>query len=278
MDVIHKKGILMLLFAVMIPMVVSAQDIIVKDVMIARGDQLSAVENQKVPLYEELQKVEHKYDVQIFYMSKTVNGKYVHKAETDLDQGDVESWLAGMLEPLNMKFRKLAESSYVVMENESIEKEKAIETVGGTVTDDQTGDVLPGVNIAIKGTSRGTSSNADGEFSLNVPSLSDTLIFSFIGYETTEVPIQGRTQVEVSMQPTTITGEELVVVGYGTQRKESIVAGVSTVSEQDLERAGDVPNLGMALTGKLPGVVTVSSTGLPGTLSTDKNLWIFITW
>ncbi|MDR8393363.1 TonB-dependent receptor [Aliifodinibius sp. S!AR15-10] len=272
MDVIHKKGILMLLFAVIVPMVVSAQEIIVKDVIMAKGEQLSTVESQKVPLYEELQKIEHKYDVQIFYMSKAVNGKYVHKAETHLDQEGAEPWLNSMLEPLNMKFRKLAESSYVVMEKKSVDQPKVLETVEGTITDAQTDDVLPGVNIAIKGTSSGTSSNADGEFSLNVPSLSDTLIFSFIGYETTEVPIQGRTQIDVVMQPTTITGEELVVVGYGTQRKESIVAGVSTVSEQDLERAGDVPNLGMALTGKLPGVVTVSSTGLPG----DEDPQIFI--
>src|SRR5699024_10236573 len=141
---------------------------------------------------------------------------------------------------------------------------KAVKMVEGTITDAVSGEVLPGVSVAIKSTSLGTSSGSDGHYSLDAPAPGETLIFSFIGYETKQVPIQGRSQIDVVLEPTTITSDEVVVVGYGTQERESVISGITSLTEDDLEKAGDVPNLGMVLTGKLPGVVTVSSTGLPG--------------
>lgn len=89
-------------------------------------------------------------------------------------------------------------------------------TITGTVTDQATSEPLPGVNISVQGTTSGTITNADGQFELDVPSLSDTLQFSYIGYSTLTVPIDGRTEINVSIKPSTISGEELVVVGYGT--------------------------------------------------------------
>src|SRR5699024_7339848 len=81
------------------------------------------------------------------------------------------------------------------------------QTVTGEVIDAQSQETLPGVNILVKGTSIGTSSDADGEFSLKVPSLSDTLVFTFIGYQRLEVPLQGQSSLDVSLTPETIAGD-----------------------------------------------------------------------
>src|SRR5699024_3725926 len=95
------------------------------------------------------------------------------------------------------------------------------ETINGTVSDGQSGETLPGVNILVKGTTTGASTDQNGDFELTVPSLQDTLVVSFIGYQTKEVPIDGRTEIDVALQPQAIAGEEMVVVGYGTQEKRS---------------------------------------------------------
>ncbi|HLR32073.1 MAG TPA: carboxypeptidase-like regulatory domain-containing protein, partial [Fodinibius sp.] len=138
--------------------------------------------------------------------------------------------------------------------------------IEGQVLDQQTRETLPGVNVIIKGTTTGTTTDAEGGFSLNVPSLQDTLVFSYVGYQTREVPIDGREQIEVSLQPQAITGEEMVVVGYGTQRRQDITGSISSVSSDDF-------NTGVALApeqlmqGKVAGVSIVESSGAPGAAS-----------
>lgn len=204
------------------------------------------------------------YSEQLIPFTRTVEIKQA--------RATTEQALWSVLKGTSLRFGVSATGQLFFFEVQENSLEVRQESVSGTVTDAATGETLPGVNIAVKGTTLGVSTNADGQYLLNVPALTDTLIFSFIGYATKEVPIGGRTQIDVSLQPTTITSEEVVVVGYGTQRKESVVAGITSVSEGDLEKAGDVPNLGMALTGKVPGVITVSSTGLPG----DEDPQIFI--
>jgi len=136
-------------------------------------------------------------------------------------------------------------------------------TVEGTVTDSQSGEILPGVNITVRGTSTGTATNSDGYYSLNVPSLSDTLVFSFIGYQTQEVPINGRTTINILMAPQAIVGSDVVVVGYGTQSTRAISGSVTNITTEGLE---DLPvsQLTQKLQGKLSGVNINQNTGAPG--------------
>src|SRR5699024_9735833 len=94
--------------------------------------------------------------------------------------------------------------------------------VTGTVADSMSEETLPWVNVMFKGTTTGTSTDADGSFELTVPSLQDTLVVSFVGYETRNVPIDGRTDINIIIRTQAIAGEEVVVVGYGTQEKGSI--------------------------------------------------------
>jgi len=135
--------------------------------------------------------------------------------------------------------------------------------VTGTVIDASTSNTMPGVNILVKGTTRGTSTDSNGKFSLTVPSLSDTLVFSFVGYSTKEVPINGRTQLNVSLEPSTFSTEELVVVGYGTQRKSDLTGSVSSVTSDDFNK-GVNTSVDQLLQGKVAGARVVETTGEPG--------------
>lgn len=134
--------------------------------------------------------------------------------------------------------------------------------VGGTVTDSTDSAILPGVNIVVKGTTTGTTTGADGAYQLTAPSSSDTLVFSFIGYESKEVPIQGRNQIDISLRSSTIVGEELVVVGYGTQQRSDITGSVSVADVDELKKSSESSIAG-ALEGQIAGV-SVQTSGAPG--------------
>lgn len=135
--------------------------------------------------------------------------------------------------------------------------------VTGTVTDASTGQGLPGVNVAVKGKMTGTSTGANGQYALTAPSEADTLVFSFVGYATLEVPIRGRSEINVSMEPQVLLGEELVVIGYGTVRKEALTGSVARVEGSDL---ADIPaaRVDQILQGRAAGVQVTQVSGAPG--------------
>lgn len=137
-------------------------------------------------------------------------------------------------------------------------------TVSGTVTDAQTGDPLVGVNILVVGTSMGGITNVNGHYSLTVPSLQDTLRFSYIGYQTKVVPISGRQTINIKLVSKVITGQQLVVVGYGTQQKGQVTGSISTVTAEDLNDVPAVTNISQALRGQVAGVRIQSTSTRPG--------------
>src|SRR5690625_1130648 len=137
------------------------------------------------------------------------------------------------------------------------------QTISGTVVDAQTEETLPGVNITVKGTTTGTSSGSEGTFSLTVPSLSDTLVFSFIGYQTQEIPIGGRSELKVVMEPEAIAGEEVVVVGYGTQESGDVTGSVGSVDMADVA-SQPVTGSDQLMTGQISGVQVTQPAGVPG--------------
>lgn len=143
--------------------------------------------------------------------------------------------------------------------------------ISGTVIDEATGEPLPGVNIVIQGTSQGTTTNTEGFYSLEVPSLDETLVFSFIGYQTREVSINGRTEIDVVLQTVELVGEELVVVGYGVQEKVNMTGSVSTIPTQEIEKRS-VPSVEEALQGQVPGLNVVRTSAQPGNQSIDLQI------
>lgn len=137
---------------------------------------------------------------------------------------------------------------------------------------DADGNAMPGVTVFIKGTTTGTVTDIDGKYTINSENDADILVFSFIGMTTQEIPVTGKTEISITMESATELLEDVVVVGYGVQKKESVVGAITQAKGEELEQAGGVTNVGEALQGRLPGVTTIQSDGLPG--NTDPKIYI----
>jgi len=136
-------------------------------------------------------------------------------------------------------------------------------TVSGTITDARTGEGMPGVNIQVKGTTIGTTSNVDGKYLLNVPDKDATLIFSFIGYITQEIPLNGRNTIEVTLASSVTGLEEVVVVGFGTQRRVNLTGSVASIKAEEIVKRPS-PSVGSLIQGKMPGLQIIQQSGEPG--------------
>ena len=135
-------------------------------------------------------------------------------------------------------------------------------SVQGTVRD-ESGAGMPGVYIVVKNTSLGTTTDADGNFSMNVGSTDAVLVFSFIGYATQEVAVNGRTRVDVALAASVQSLDEVVVVGYGTQKKSDVTGSLTSVSSEAL-REVPVANIQNALQGRAAGVEVQKTGSTPG--------------
>ena len=133
--------------------------------------------------------------------------------------------------------------------------------VQGTVVD-QAGAPVIGANVIVEGTTTGTTTDAKGAFSLEVPA-KGRLLISYLGYETQQVTLTSQTQYMVTLRENTAAIADVVVVGYGVQRKESVVGAISQVKGDALVDSG-VSNITNALAGKLSGVTTLQTSGQPG--------------
>ncbi|APY12817.1 hypothetical protein BWZ22_10195 [Seonamhaeicola sp. S2-3] len=154
----------------------------------------------------------------------------------------------------------------------SANKLQAQERISGVVKD-VAGVPIPGVSVIQKGTTRGASTDFDGEYSLELTSGEKILQFSYIGYKTLEIPVKGQTTINVTLEEDIATLDEVVVVGYGRQKKESVVAAITQVKGEDLmERTAGISNVEEALQGNLPGVTAIQGSGVPG----EDNMRIFI--
>lgn len=134
--------------------------------------------------------------------------------------------------------------------------------IRGKVSDEK-GEELPGVNILVKGTPRGTISGADGSFSLEVPDSSAILIFSFVGYIPLEIATGSQTSLEVVLSVDEKSLDEVVVVGFGTQRKVTVTGAVASVQTSEIKQSPSA-NLAVSLAGRLPGLTSIQRSGEPG--------------
>jgi TonB-linked SusC/RagA family outer membrane protein len=135
--------------------------------------------------------------------------------------------------------------------------------VTGKVSDAGTGEPLPGVNVVLKGTTIGTTTDVDGGFSLVVPDESTVLVFSFIGYLTEEIVAGDRSVINVALVPDIRSLEEFVVIGYGQQRRANLTGSVESIDGDILSRK-PVLQTSMALQGMAPGVIVTQGSGQPG--------------
>lgn len=156
-------------------------------------------------------------------------------------------------------------------------------TVTGKVIDAESNEPLPGVNVLVKSTSRGTITNINGEYTIEA-SQNDVLVFSFIGYKTLEIPVGTQSSINATLNIDIETLSEVVVVGYGTQKKKVVTGAISSVSSDQLESL-PVNNVGQALQGRTSGITIASNSGQPGegatirvrgitTLNNNDPLWV----
>lgn len=156
-------------------------------------------------------------------------------------------------------------------------------TVSGRITDSESNEPLPGVNVLIKNSTQGTVTDLDGNFALQATP-EDVLVFSFIGYLTEEVQVGDQTNIVMSLVPDIETLSELVVVGYGSQKKSVVTGAISSVKAEDLETL-PVNRVEQALQGRISGITIAANSGQPGsaatvmvrgitTLNNNNPLWV----
>lgn len=142
----------------------------------------------------------------------------------------------------------------------SSEEERFV-VVKGVVYDTESGETIPGVNILEKGTNNGTITDLDGSFTLDVAD-NATLVFSFVGYLSQEVAVQGQSSLDIRLSPDLTSLEEVIVIGYGSQRKQDMTGAVSVVKTDELIQQ-PTAQLTNQLQGRVSGV-TITGSGQPG--------------
>jgi S-adenosylhomocysteine hydrolase len=136
-------------------------------------------------------------------------------------------------------------------------------TVTGTITSAEDNSPLPGANVFVKGTTRGTVTNLDGLYTIDLQPGDEILVFSYIGYKDQEISAASQSVIDVVLAPQPIGIDEIVVIGYGTIRKSDLTGSVSSVKADDLVKITSV-NPEQSLQGKVAGVNVTSTSGAPG--------------
>lgn len=250
-------------------------------------------QGKRVSLKNVLNNLEERHQIRFNYASDLVAQKDLfidlNKLSPNLEQS-----LNEILKPLNLRFERIndkiigiypAVQSAPAQEDQKNEAGNAINrqyselieklnrralsntqrlmiNISGQVTDENN-EGLPGVNVLVKNTTVGTVTDIEGKFRLNAPEDASTLVFSSVGYETQEVNINGRSTINISMVPNVQALSEVVVVGYGTQKKSDLTGSISSVEPEEITRLSE-RRLEQALQGRAAGVQVMRSEGNPG--------------
>ncbi|MDR2232994.1 MAG: TonB-dependent receptor [Tannerella sp.] len=160
----------------------------------------------------------------------------------------MQKWMKGFIALMLLSFTSYAAFAQI--------------TVTGTVTDTRN-ETLIGVNVLVKGTTTGAVTDIDGKYSLSVPNAQSVLVFSYVGYLSQEVRVGSQRSINVTLEEDTQSLDEVVVVGYGTQRRSDVSTAIASASSENLKDRSSV-NFGEALAGQLAGVQIQQTTGMPG--------------
>jgi TonB-dependent starch-binding outer membrane protein SusC len=232
-------------------------------------NKMVSVRIQDAAVLDGLQEIADQAGLELIYNAVGIES-IDHRLDLDLEHVTVNSALWEVLQGTGFRFAVSSHGQLVIMnmnESEEIYEQYDIvqEIVTGRVVDAQTGEALPGVNIVIEGTTTGTTTNVDGEFELNVQGLDETLVFTYIGYETHILNIDGRTEINVTLSLDVISGDELVVVGYGVQRRSDITGSIASVNADQISSQNVTPvSIDQMLQGRAAGVHITQSSSEPG--------------
>jgi TonB-dependent starch-binding outer membrane protein SusC len=234
-------------------------------------DRSISVNVENVEMRKVLAKIETIANVKFVFSSNNIQAN--RRVSLAISDQKLSVVLNQMLKPLGISYTVMGDQILLNVDknepqptlpknDEAGSTAPADQTVTGIVTDENE-VALPGVNILVKGTKQGTSTNTAGEFSLSVPNSKAVLVFSYIGYESQEVTVGNRARLAMTLKVDTKALNEVVVVGYGTQKKRDITGAVSSVTAQQL-RAVPVMSADQALQGRVSGVQVQQTNGAPG--------------
>lgn len=201
---------------------------------------------------------------------------FVNVPKVQLKKGviQVSKLLEQSLAGTNVNFKLSENNTIVIKENSKTDNSKTTivqqHQVTGTITD-QANMPLPGANIIEKGTTNGTQSDLDGKFKITLNSPKTVLVVSFLGFITSEIDINNQTTIKVILQDNAATLNEVVVVGYGTQKKVTLTGAVSSIKTEEILQT-KTANLANNLTGRVAGLFINSRGGEPGSDQVDINI------
>ncbi len=248
-----------------------------------------------------ISELEEKYKVRFNYNAYLVEGKTISLSEVDLKDKDLLESLDVLLKPFNLHYKQIRKDHYIILGNQEQEtkplRKKSLNekhnnenkigqenssrsfnylakrdyeiksyrqerTVTGQVTAAEDGAGIPGVNIIIKGTSTGSTTDLDGRYSVQVPE-DATLVFSFVGYSTREVQVNNRSVINIVLQTDVAELSEVVVIGYGQQEVRDATGSVASVKAKDFNQ-GVISSPEQLIQGKAAGVQITTASGEPG--------------
>lgn len=181
------------------------------------------------------------------------------------ENADLSEILMKISQKANVGFKQINDNIYI---KKLARKEKKVivvlqaTTISGKVTSEDNPDGLPGVNIIVKGTTQGTVTDINGEYKLDVPSPQSVIVFSSVGFIPEEVAVGNRSVINMVMMPDITSLEEIVVVGYGTQKKGEVTSSIASIDESEFIK-GNVKDAGQLIQGKVAGLTVVSASGDP---------------
>ena len=212
---------------------------------------------ENASIKEVISKIESQSEYYFLYNSELID--VTRKVDISVKNEKVEDILPRLFNSNEVNF--VIRDRYIVL-TPVVEKVVQQKSVSGKITD-AGGQPLPGVTVIIKGTTNGTVTNADGQYSLANVSDNATLQFSFVGMKTQEIPVAGKSVINVTMAEEAIGIDEVVAIGYGTQKKVNLTGSIAIVSSEEIAKS-PVQNPLQSLQGKTPGLSIVQNTGQPG--------------
>ena len=221
------------------------------------------VKNKRVE--DVLREIEENTDFRFFYQREQVDVERI--VNINVNEQNVETILNQLFYNRNVTF-EIRQDNLILLKRTPGKNEFNIDgeqqkTISGKVIDD-TGVTLPGVTVIVKGSTQGTVTNENGEYSLTSVPQDATLLFSFVGMKSQEIPVGNQTNINVTLERETIGLEEVVAVGYGVQKKVNLTGAVSSITFDEEVDNRPITNASQALGGKVTGVWVSQNSGKPG--------------
>jgi TonB-linked SusC/RagA family outer membrane protein len=203
---------------------------------------------QNEPIRNVIKEIENQSNYRFFY--NEAFAELNRRVNISVDNTDIDATMDELLYMSDMSYKVLENNLIVIAPRKELEQQQ----ITGRVTDASTGESLPGVNVTVQGTNLGVISDSQGNYAITLPDRDAQLVFSFVGYTTREVRVEDQTIIDVSLTPLAIDLDEVVVVGYGTQRRVNLTGSLEVLSGDDLS-SRPAAQTGQLLQGQSPSML-----------------------